>query len=49
MDHLMGAAINGAVLFALIAVVFRLRVKWLIRQKKKALQAEEQRRSQLGY
>ena len=49
MDGLIGAAINGAVLFALLAVAFRLRVMWLIRQKKKAIEAEVKKREQLGY
>lgn len=49
MDRLLSAAINGAILFALLAVVFRLRVEWLTRQKKKAMQAEEEKRARLGY
>ena len=49
MDGLIGAAINGAVLFALLTVAFRLRVIWLIRQKKKAMRTEEEKRARLGY
>ena len=48
-DRLIGPAINGAILFALLAIVFRLRVKWLIRQKKKAMKAEDEKRARLGY
>lgn len=49
MDHLISTAINGAILGVLLVVFFKLRVKWLIWQKKKAMKAEDEKRARLGY